>query len=165
MKPMTIPALLLALTLPGLALATPQATSDGAGPRPVHPASASSSAGHGRVLVSVSIISYPGVPERSSCRMLFRAVNETGQPVELATLLHTYDSFRADQNSWLVPTGTMAPGQQIERLYSCKGASFLSLDKRSGHGWPTICAVNGEELRPCPVALQLDSNVKILKPE
>lgn len=161
----SIPALLLALTLPGLALAAPHATSDGAAPLAIQRASASPSAGQGRVHVSVSIISYPGVPERSACRMLFRAVNETGQPVELATLLHTYDSFRADQNSWLVPTGTMAPGQQIERLYSCKGASFLSLDERSGHGWPTICAVNGEERRPCPVALKLDSNVKILTPE
>lgn len=158
-------ALLLAPMLSAPAAATPQAADGAAKPRMARQASIAAPAGQERVRISVSVISYPGVPERSACRMLFRAVNETGRPVEMAALLHTFDSFRADQNSWLVPTGTMRPGQQIERLYSCKGASYLSLDQGSGNGWPRTCVVDGERMNPCPVALKLDSNLEILKPE
>lgn len=147
----------LALAFPALAKASPGDS------RPARDgASTAAPAGQDRVRITVSLISFPGVPERSACRMLFRAVNETAVPVEMAALLHTYDTYRADQNSWLVPTGTMQPGQQIERLYSCKGASFLSLDQRSDHGWPRSCAVAGEVRTPCPVALKLDSNLQIL---
>lgn len=152
-------ALGVALALPAWAVASPNA---GGGPPARGPASIAAPAGQERVRITVSLISYPGVPERSACRMLFRAVNETDAPVEMAALLHTYDTYQADQNSWLVPTGTMQPGQQVERLYSCKGASFLSLDQRSDRGWPRSCAVAGEVLTPCPVALKLDSNLQIL---
>lgn len=155
----------LALCLPAtVSAAAPYTGEEGpAKPGMVRPASITAPAGEARIRISVSVISFPGVPEHAACRMLFRATNETGSPMEMATLLHTYDGYQSDLNSWLVPTGTILPGQQVERLYSCKSASFLTIDQKSDLGWPTTCVVAGERKSPCPVALKLDSNLPLLK--
>ena len=148
----------LLVAAPALSLAAPQPVpKDAAGVK--QPVSISAPAGADRVRISVSVVSYPGVPERASCRMLFRAVNDSGTQVELATQLHTFDTYKKDLNSWLVPTGAMAPGQAVERVYSCKSASFVALDQQSDYGWPRTCMVKGETVTPCPIALKVDFNL------
>ncbi|MGE5547642.1 MAG: hypothetical protein ACM33T_12135 [Solirubrobacterales bacterium] len=143
--------------------AAPVAGQPTTGSKPLVAASLPTGSETGQVRINVSIISYPGVPERSSCRLKFRAVNESGNRVAVSTLLKTFDTYKSDLNSWLVPTGDMAPGQAVERIYSCKSASFITLDKKSDYGWPVTCRVDGEAVSPCPVSLKVDFNLPELK--
>lgn len=112
--------------------------------------------------ITITQVNYPGVPERSACRFLVRATNEGDRKIGAYALMRTFDSFKASLNSWLIPTGELAPGQTVERLYSCKMAQSLVLDQDSATGWPGRCTVDGTELSPCPVTLQLKANIDIL---
>lgn len=114
--------------------------------------------------INVTQINYPGVPERSACRFLVRATNGGTQVIATHAMLRTYDSYKGALNTWLVPTGSLAPGQSIERIYSCKTAQFVELDRGSATGWPGRCLVNGEERSPCPAVLNLETNIGFLPP-
>lgn len=117
----------------------------------------------GGLRINVIQVNYPGVPERSACRLLVRATNEGDQKIGAHALIRTFDTYKASLNSWLVPTGELAPGQTVERIYSCKMAQSLVLDQGTGSGWPGRCTVDGTEVSPCPAALHLETNVQILK--
>lgn len=108
-------------------------------------------------------ISYPGVPERSACRFLVRATNDGSQRIGVHALLRTYDTYQAALNTWLVPTGELAPGQSVERIYSCKLAQSLVLDQGTAGGWPGRCTIDGEERSPCPATLTVETNLQLLK--
>ncbi|HSV28071.1 MAG TPA: hypothetical protein VLL76_00895, partial [Candidatus Omnitrophota bacterium] len=140
MKTLITVTVLLA-SMPALGFAAPLAAAQEANNGKPPLVSISAPAGQDRVRISVSLVSYPGVPERASCRMLFKATNESRDNVELSTQLHTFNTYKTDLNSWLVPTGTLKPGQTVERLYSCKAASFITLDQGSDYGWPRTCFV------------------------
>lgn len=108
-------------------------------------------------------VNYPGVPERSACRFLVRAINESDQRLGAHALLRTFDTYQSSLNAWLVPTGDLAPGQSVERIYSCKMAQSIILDQGTAGGWPGRCTVNGEERSPCPATLVIESNLPLLK--
>lgn len=150
----------LLVALPALAFAAPHTSPGEGGGLPVVHVSAP--AGQPSVHIVVTLINYPGVPERSACRMLYKAVNRSGDDIELSTQLHTFDSLKSDLNSWLIPTGSMKPGQAVERLYSCKTPSFIALDQKSDYGWPRSCRVNGEKMTPCPVPVKIDFNLPLM---
>lgn len=130
------------------------------------PASAGGGGERGAGLrIIVTQVNYPGVPERSACRFLVRAVNESKQKIGAHALLRTFDSYNASLNTWLVPTGELSPGQTTERIYSCKMAQSMVLDLTSASGWPGRCTIDGTEHSPCPATLQLESNLLIVKEE
>ncbi|MCR6631421.1 MAG: hypothetical protein NVV74_15995 [Magnetospirillum sp.] len=112
--------------------------------------------------ITITQVMYPGVPDRAACRFVVRAYNDGPATVSAYALLHTLDGDKGELNSWMVPTGALAPGQASERLYSCKTAQFLVLDQQSMGGWPGRCTVNGEERTPCPLTLGLEANLNII---
>ncbi len=113
--------------------------------------------------VAITQVSFPGVPERSACRLLARATNLGTQKVGMFLQVHTFDGSKAPLNSWLIPTADVAPGQSVERLYSCKLAQYLKLDLATAGSWPAICIVAGEERSPCPVTLNFETNVELIE--
>lgn len=129
------------------------------------PASAGGGERNAGLRIIVTQVNYPGVPERSACRFLVRAVNESKQKIGAHALLRTFDSYNASLNAWLVPTGELSPGQTTERIYSCKMAQSMILDLTSASGWPGRCTIDGTEHSPCPATLQLESNLLIVKEE
>lgn len=112
--------------------------------------------------ITVTQVMYPGVPDRAACRFVVRAVNGGSATVSAHALMHTLDGEKAELNTWLVPTGALAPGQASEKLYSCKTAQYLVLDKATLGGWPGRCLINGEERSPCPLTLALEANLNII---
>lgn len=112
--------------------------------------------------ITVTQVMYPGVPDRAACRFVVRAVNSGSATVSAYTLMRTLDGEKAELNTWMVPTGPLAPGQASEKLYSCKTAQYLVLDKQTLGGWPGRCLVNGEERSPCPLSLALEANLNII---
>lgn len=116
----------------------------------------------GGLRILITQVNFPGVPDRSACRFVVRIVNEGRETVAAHTLLHTYDAAHAELNTWMVPTGTLAPGQSAERLYSCKTAQYLLLDRQNMSGWPGRCTINGEERAPCPLSLSVEANLNFI---
>lgn len=112
--------------------------------------------------ITVTQVMYPGVPDRAACRFVVRAVNDGTATVSAHALMHTLDGEKAELNTWMVPTGALAPGQASEKLYSCKTAQYLVLDRQTLGGWPGRCTVNGEERSPCPLTLALEANLNII---
>lgn len=115
--------------------------------------------GSERIRIAVSVVNYPGMPEQAACRMRFRAINESTSRVELSALVHTFDETHAGSGSWQVPTGTLEPGQAVERMYTCKHASFIRLDADNHYGWPGKCTIDGAAKAPCPVAVNVSANL------
>lgn len=116
----------------------------------------------GGLKIIVTQVMYPGVPDRAACRFVVRAINNGAVTVSAHALLHTLDGEKGELNTWMVPTGPLAPGQTSEKLYSCKTAQYLVLDKATLGGWPGRCVVNGEERSPCPLTLALEANLNII---
>jgi len=116
----------------------------------------------GGLKIIVNQVMYPGVPDRAACRFVIRAVNNGSATVSAYTLLRTLDGEKSELNTWMVPTGSLAPGQSSERLYSCKNARYLVIDQQTLEGWPGRCMVNGEERSPCPLTLTLEANLNIV---
>lgn len=116
----------------------------------------------GGLKITVTQVMYPGVPDRAACRFVVRAVNSGSATVSTYALMRTLDGEKAELNNWMVPTGPLAPGQASEKLYSCKTAQYLVLDKGTLGGWPGRCMVNGEERSPCPLTLALEANLNII---
>ncbi|NFV78903.1 hypothetical protein [Magnetospirillum aberrantis] len=112
--------------------------------------------------ITVTQVMYPGVPDRAACRFVVRSVNSGSATISTYALMRTLDREKSELNTWMVPTGALAPGQASERLYSCKTAQYLVLDQESLGGWPGRCIVNGEERAPCPLTLALEANLNIV---
>jgi hypothetical protein len=112
--------------------------------------------------VTVTQVSYPGVPERSACRLLARASNRTQQKMGFFVMVKTFNSQRQPLNNWLIPTADIEPGQSVERIYSCKMARYMYLDLSNAQAWPALCMVDGEERSPCPAVLNFVSNMEML---
>ncbi|MBC7905531.1 MAG: hypothetical protein H7Y60_02130 [Rhodospirillaceae bacterium] len=116
----------------------------------------------GGLRILITQVNFPGVSERSACRIVIRAINEGRETVAAHTLVHTFDTDKDELNTWMVPTGTLAPGQTSERLYSCKIAQYMVLDRDNMTGWPGRCTINGEERSPCPLSLSLEANLNVI---
>ncbi|MCA1910123.1 MAG: hypothetical protein LDL39_17375 [Magnetospirillum sp.] len=114
------------------------------------------------VRLNITQFSYPGVPERAACRTVIRVENDSPHKVGFYTLVRTFDTAKAALGTWMTPSGELAPGQSGERLYSCKLARYMVLDRGSAEGWPNSCLVDGEERSPCPIQLILDVNIDFL---
>lgn len=115
----------------------------------------------GGLRIIITQVSFPGVAESRSCRFSVRAINDSHETVSFYTLLRTFDGAKGELNSWMVPTGDLAPGQASERLYSCKMAQFLSVDRDSMSSWPGRCMINGDERSPCPLTVSLEANMNL----
>lgn len=116
----------------------------------------------GGLKIVITQVNYPGVPDRAACRFVVRVNNSSTVTVSAYALLHTLDGEKNELNTWMVPTGALAPGQSSDRLYSCKLAQYLVLDQQAMGGWPGRCTVNGEERAPCPLTLVLEANLNII---
>jgi hypothetical protein len=122
---------------------------------------ASPAEAEGPIRITAVQVFFPGVPERFACRMQLTVANEGDRVISLRTLLTTRDGDNQLVNSWLVPSGILAPGEAVERIYSCKQADRLTVSRESPHGWPTVCVVGGEEVSPCPVALRISTSLRL----
>jgi hypothetical protein len=111
--------------------------------------------------IVITQVRYPGVPDRASCRVIVRSINQGTQTVAAHALVRTYDAGKSEMNAWLVPTGALPPGAATERLYSCKTAQFVVLDRGTLGGWPGRCMVGGEERAPCPLTLAVEANLHL----
>ncbi|HTH15323.1 MAG TPA: hypothetical protein VL974_01610 [Magnetospirillum sp.] len=112
--------------------------------------------------ITITQVMYPGVPDRAACRFIVRAYNGSRNTVSAHALLRTLDGDKAEINTWMVPTGSLAPGDSSEKLYSCRNAQYLVIDKQALSSWPGRCFVNGEERSPCPLTVALDANLNIV---
>ena len=116
----------------------------------------------GRVTLNVTQFSYPGVPERAACRLVIRTDNESEHTVALYTLLRTFSAEKTPLGTWMVPSGKLAPGESSERLYSCKAARYVLIDRTSQLAWPGVCAVEADQRAPCPLEMSLELNIDFL---
>lgn len=116
----------------------------------------------GGLKIVVNQVMTPGVPERAACRVVVRAYNGGASTVSAYALLHTQDAEKTAINTWMVPTGILAPGETSEKLYSCRYAQYLVVDRQTLGGWPGRCVINGEERSPCPLTIGLEANLKIV---
>jgi hypothetical protein len=116
----------------------------------------------GGLKISVTLVNYPGVPDRAACRFVVRAVNQGHERVATYALLRTFNGDKEAVNTWMVPTGDLKPGASSEKLYSCKTARYLQVDRQSLNGWPGRCEINGEERTPCPLTVGLEANLNLI---
>lgn len=119
----------------------------------------------GGLRIIITQVNYPGVPDRASCRFVVRAVNQGHERIATHALLRTFNGDKEVLNTWMVPTGELAPGQSSERLYSCKTAQYLQIDRQSLNGWPGRCEINGEERTPCPLSVGVEANLNLIAKE
>ena len=117
-----------------------------------------------RVRLSIVQVFFPGVSERFACRMQVRALNQGASRINFSALLKTYDEGKAPLDSWLIPTGDLAPGQEVLRTYSCRRAASLEISRRTEYGWPVKCEVGGHEASPCPIELHITSSLALPPP-
>ncbi len=115
------------------------------------------------VRLTIVQVFFPGVPDRFACRMQVRALNQSGNHINVRTLLNTFDETKESVDSWLVPTGDLAPGQEVLRTYSCRQASAVEVSRETPYGWPGTCAVDGVDISPCPVILHVSSTLELPK--
>ncbi|OJX74768.1 hypothetical protein [Magnetospirillum sp. 64-120] len=114
------------------------------------------------VRLNITQFSYPGVPERAACRTVIRVENDSSHKVAFYSLVRTFDTAKEALGTWMTPSGELTPGQSGEKLYSCKLARYMVLDRGAAGGWPNSCQVDGEERSPCPIQLTLDVNIDFL---
>ena len=114
------------------------------------------------VRLNITQFSYPGVPERAACRTVIRVENDSVSTIAFYSLIRTFDSQEEPLGTWMTPSGILAPGQAGERLYSCKIARYMVLDRGSAGGWPNTCHVDGIDRTPCPIQLTFDVNIDFL---
>lgn len=114
------------------------------------------------VRLNITQFSYPGVPERASCRTVIRVENASDHTIAFYSLIRTFDTQQVPLGTWMTPSGELPPGKSGERLYSCKLARYMVLDRGSAGGWPNTCLVDGEERSPCPLELTFDANMDFL---
>lgn len=114
------------------------------------------------VRLNITQFSYPGVPERASCRTVIRVENASEHTIAFYSLIRTFDTQQVPLGTWMTPSGELPPGKSGERLYSCKLARYMVLDRGSAGGWPNTCVVDGEERSPCPLELTFDANMDFL---
>lgn len=119
----------------------------------------------GGLKISVTLVNYPGVPDRAACRFTVRATNQGREKMAAYALLHTFNADKEAVNTWMVPTGELQPGESSEKLYSCKTAQYLQVDRQSLSGWPGRCEINGEERMPCPLTVGLEANLNLIAKE
>lgn len=115
----------------------------------------------GDIQVLVVEVFYPGLSSRSACRMEMEVRNVSSVQASFSALLKTFNGDKDTVDSWLIPTGTMEPGDQITRVFSCHEASSLEVDRESQYGWPHVCVINGEARSPCPLRLQVSTSLNI----
>jgi hypothetical protein len=116
------------------------------------------------VRLSIVQVFFPGVADRFACRMQVRALNQSTSSVNFSALLKTYDEGKVALDSWLIPTGELAPGQEVLRTYSCRQAASVEISRKSEFGWPTKCEVDGREASPCPIELHVTSSMPLPQP-
>ena len=116
------------------------------------------------VRLTIVQVFFPGVADRFACRMEVRALNQGSSRVNFSTLLKTYDDGKEALDSWLIPTGELAPGQEVLRTYSCHQAASIEISRKSEYGWPAKCEVGGREASPCPIELHVTSSLALPKP-
>ncbi|MBR9970908.1 hypothetical protein [Magnetospirillum sulfuroxidans] len=114
------------------------------------------------IRLNVTQFSYPGVPERASCRTVIRVENGSPATIAFYTLIRTFDGEKQPLGTWMTPSGKLAPGESSERLYSCKIARYMVLDRGSAGGWPNTCHIDGIDRTPCPIELTFDVNIDFL---
>ncbi|TNC95210.1 MAG: Uncharacterized protein FD119_2631 [Stygiobacter sp.] len=114
------------------------------------------------VRLNITQFSYPGVPERASCRTVIRVENTSEHTIAFYSLIRTFDTQQVPLSTWMTPSGELPPGKSGERLYSCKLARYMVLDRGSAGGWPNTCLVDGDERSPCPLELTFDANMDLL---
>lgn len=119
----------------------------------------------GGLKIYVTQVYYAGLPDRAACRFVVRAINRTNGHLAAYTLLKTFDGDKAALNTWMVPTGDLAPGETSEKQYSCKTAQYLEVDRQSASGWPGRCELNGKEVTPCPLSVGVEANLHVLTSE
>lgn len=116
-------------------------------------------AAQGEVLVTINQFNYPGVPDRSACRMQFVITNQTSAPVSFRGVFDTRDGGPDPVNVWVVEAGRIGPNQQAERLFSCKPAPMVAL--RQPDKWPATC----EDQSGCLPKVRVQTNLRLLPTE
>lgn len=110
--------------------------------------------------LTIQQVVFPNVEVSRSCRIHIQAHNNTDHDVGLSTLLHTFGKDdKTGVNSWTVPIGNLAPGKSIERTYTCQYAAAFELSLESEKLWPERCEVGGVQRIPCPISVELTSNL------
>lgn len=107
----------------------------------------------GQVMVTASQVNYPGLSERSSCRMRFQIENQSASPITFRGIFDTRIEGKDSLNAWVVHVGRLDAGKSTERVFSCRGANILGL--REQHEWPAACTTADD----CRLALRLVSNL------
>jgi len=111
----------------------------------------------------VQMVFNPGMSDKRGCRLQVYYTNTSKVKINLRTNVTTYDSQPEVADVNLVPTGDLAPGQMIMRLYSCKPAEAVEISRENQYAWPNVCDIEGKEQSPCPVAIHFSSTMGIVE--
>ena len=111
--------------------------------------------------LSIEQVFFPGVPDRTACRMQIRVYNDSRSTINLRLLIQTSNVEKEPQDSWLVPAGDLKPGEEVLRLFSCRPSVAVDVMRNSDYGWPITCRIDGDDVVPCPVNIKFHSSLAI----
>jgi len=111
------------------------------------------------LVLSITQVFFPGMSERTGCRMQITARNQSSSRISMRALVNTFDSAKEAVDTWLVPTGDLKPGEEVLRIYSCRTAHDATVSEASPYAWPQTCVIDGAATSPCPVTLHVSSSI------
>ena len=117
------------------------------------------------VTLRVEQVYNPGMSDKRGCRMQVSFINTSKASVNVRVLVNTFDSTKQPADTNLVPSGDLAPGKSVMRLFSCIPAETVEASRDNQYGWPVTCDINGTEQSPCPVMFHFSSTLEIIPPK
>ena len=109
--------------------------------------------------LSITQVFFPGMSEKTGCRMQITARNRSPSRINMRALVNTFDGAKEAVDTWLVPTGELKPGEEVLRIYSCRTAHVAAVSEASPYAWPQTCNVDGANASPCPVTLHVSMTI------
>lgn len=114
-----------------------------------------------KLMADVRLVNFGGEAERGSCRLSVRFRNASAVTADLILGVKTQDDQGDTLNTWVIPTGMLKANQSVQRYYSCHPATKLLVDRSSPRVWPNICVIDGQRHRPCPMDVDVTSNLPV----
>jgi len=109
--------------------------------------------------LSITQVFFPGMSEKTGCRMQITAQNRSASSINMRALVNTFDGAKEAVDSWLVPTGELKPGEEVLRIYSCRTAHAAVVSEASPYAWPQTCVIGGVVASPCPLSLHVSMSI------
>jgi hypothetical protein len=133
-----------------------------AGPRELFIPSDQASESIGTVAITATMMAGAGA---GKCRMNFVINNASTATIAMGALASALNDKGEVTDNWVIGIGSLAPGGQTSRLFSCAlGANQLKFAPTGEFSWPPLkCARGDQEPEACPLGLKLKSNLALVE--